>query len=325
MTGTAPARTRLPLNTLGIGFGLSGLAGTWTAAAAPLGAPAVVGDALWFTAAGVWAATLVRYAAGVRRPRDLIDDLRHPVLGPFAALAPAAGSLLAARLAEPFPAVGAGLVWVMLALSAAFGAWFVAGLLSVPRDAATLHGGHLLPTVAASLISAQSLAAVGHRGAAGVLFAAGLVFWLLIGSLLLTRFTTGPDVPGPLLPTLAIFSAPPAVAGNAWWTMAGPQQSIPHEVLLGAMAALLLPHLFLIRRYTRIPFVTGFWALTFTTAASATYGIRLLSLTPSTAHTVIGWAVLVTATAVVGAVAVRSLALLPLPRHPFAGHRLQHG
>ncbi|MFI1838673.1 SLAC1 family transporter [Streptomyces olivaceoviridis] len=312
--GTArPARARLPLNTFGISFGLSGLAGTWTAAA-ELGAPRVIGTALWLVAATAWLVTVLRYAAAGLRPHEVADDLRHPVLGPFAALVPVAASLMSARLAVSFPLVGRGLVWAMLALGAGFGAWFVARLLTVPRDPATLHGGHLLPTVAASLISAQSVATIGHPGAAKVLFAAGILFWLLIGSLLLVRFATGPELPRPLLPTLAIFSAPPAVAGNAWWVITGGRPGTVHEILLGTMAALLLPHLLLVKDYLRLPFTLGFWALTFTTAASATYGIRLLSLTGATWSAPVGWVVVAVATGVIGAVALRSLALVPFHR-----------
>ncbi|MFQ6144453.1 C4-dicarboxylate transporter [Streptomyces seoulensis] len=306
-------RARLPLNTFGIAFGLSGLAGTWTAAG-ELGAPETVANVLWLVAAIAWIVTLVRYAAAGLRLHDLAEDLRHPVLGPFAALVPAAGSLLSARLSVWFPTTGEALVWFMLALSAVFGGWFIARMLTVPRDPATLHGGHLLPTVAASLISAQSLATLGHVGTAKVLFASGILFWILIGGMLLTRFTTGPEIPRPLLPTLAIFSAPPAVAGNAWWAISGGRQGTVHEILLGTMAALLLPHLFLVRDYLRLPFALGFWALTFTTAASATYGIRLLSHTGASWSTPLSWVVVAAATLLIGAVAVRSLALVPFHR-----------
>ncbi|WP_241911173.1 transporter [Streptomyces sp. DH-12] len=212
----------------------------------------------------------------------------------------------------------------MLVLSAAFGAWFVATLLTVPREARALHGAYLLPTVAASLISAQSVVATGHRRVATALFAAGVLFWLLIGGLLLVRFATGPAVPEQLLPTLAVFSAPPAVAGNAWRAIAGPGQDEVLPALLSTLAALLLPHLFLLPRYLRMRFTLGFWAFTFTLAASATYGVRMLSLSPSTWHTSLSWTVVGTATALIGAVAARSLAFLPRPRRLAHPGRVQH-
>jgi tellurite resistance protein len=318
-----PVRPRLPLNTFGIAFGLAGLAGTWTAAAAQLDAPRAVGEALWALAAGVWLATVVRYALRLRSGRDLADDLRHPVLGPFAALVPTTASLLAAHLAGGAPLRGAATVAVDVAAAAAlaFLAWFVADLLTRPRDLAALHGGYLLPSVAASLVAAQSLATVGQRTAAVAALGVGLLFWVLVGAALLARLATGPQAPGGLLPTLAIFSAPPAVAGNAWWAIDGAATPVVHELLLGTLVALLAPQLFLARRYVRQPFALGFWALTFTTAASATYALRLATQgagaggSASPTGTVVGWLVVVAATAVVGTVGVRSLALLrPRPR-----------
>jgi tellurite resistance protein TehA-like permease/MFS family permease len=311
MTNTLQPRPRLPLNTFGIAFGTAGIAGTWTAAGIELGAPPAVGEVLWAAAAVAWVVTIVRY---LRRPggvRAILSDLRHPVLGPFAALIPAVGSLLAAHLATWLPVAGATGVWAMLVLTTAFGAWFVTALLTAPRDPATLHGGYLLPTVAASLLSAQALATIGHPELATGYFAAGVLFWLLIGAVLVARFTTGPAVPVGLLPTLAILSAPPAVAGNAWWTMTGGAPSVVHTALAGTMVAFLLPHVFLLRRYVTSGFAIGFWAMTFTTAASATYGIRLLALSDlGTTGTVLSWLVVGVATLVVGSIATRSLGLL---------------
>ncbi|MFJ2979341.1 MFS transporter [Curtobacterium sp. NPDC087082] len=311
MNTTATHHPRLPLNTFGIAFGTAGLAGTWTAAGSLLGAPTAIGEVLWAAAAIAWAVTIVRYLHRPGGLRAIGADLRHPVLGPFAALVPAVGSLLAAHLATWAPVAGAVGVWTMLALTTAFGAWFVTDLLTSPREAASLHGGYLLPTVAGSLLSAQSLAVIGHPDLAMGYFATGVLFWLLVGAVLIARFATGPAVPPPLLPTLAILSAPPAVAGNAWWTMTGGAGSVVDTALAGTMVAFLLPHAFLVRRYVRSGFAIGFWAMTFTTAASATYAVRLLSTAGlGTLGTVLAWVVVAVATGIVGSIAVRSLGLL---------------
>ena len=47
--------------------------------------------------------------------------------------------------------------------------------------------GSLLPAVAASLLTAQSLATIGQPTLAVGFFAAGILFWLLIGAVLLVR------------------------------------------------------------------------------------------------------------------------------------------
>ncbi|WP_203137214.1 hypothetical protein [Microbacterium sp. JZ31] len=306
----APNRTRPALNLIGIAFGTAGLAGTWTTATGALDAPAAVGEVLWVVAAVAWVTIVVRYLARIGSLAQLTADLRSPVLGPFAALYPVVGSLLFAHIMPLAPALAATGVWVMAGLSTTFGAWFVASLLTQPREAATLHGGYLLPTVAAALLTAQSLAAIGHPEIALGYFATGILFWLLLGAVLFGRFVTGPRIPGPLLPTLAIFSAPPAVAGNAYWVMTEGEPFAVHGVLAATMVALLLPHLFLVPRYLETAFGVGFWALTFTAAASASYVTRLL-VTPGASPVAVAaaWAAVVAASLLVAAVAAGSARL----------------
>jgi tellurite resistance protein len=317
-TSTTP-RPRLPLNTFGIAFGTAGIAGSWTAAGDLLGAPMAISQVLWAAAAIAWVVTIVRY---LRRPggiRAVIADLRNPVLGPFAALVPIVGSLLAAHLSTWVPVAGAVGVWAMLALTTAFGAWFVTDLLTRPRDPGALHGGYLLPTVASTLLAAQSLATIGHPALATGFFATGMLFWLLVGAVLFVRFVTGPAIPAALLPTLAIVSAPPAVAGNAWWVLTGGTPSIVLTALAGTMVAFLLPHAFLVHRYVRSGFAIGFWALTFTTAASATYAMRLLtSANVGALGTALAWVVVALATVIVGSIAARSIRLV-VHRSPVRG------
>ena len=135
--------------------------------------------------------------------------------------------------------------------------------------------------------------------------------------MLFARLATGPALPPPLFPTLAILSAPPAVAGNAWWTITGGTWSTVDTVLVSTMVAFLLPHVFLVRRYLRTGFAIGFWAMTFTAAASATYGVRVLTTTGlGVVGTAAAWVVVAAATLLVGTIAVRSVGLLRVGRVP---------
>jgi tellurite resistance protein len=304
------AAKRVPLNVIGIAFGTAGLAGAWTTATVALNAPAAVGQVLWAVAAAAWLIIGVRYLVAAGSIAAVMSDLRSPVLGPFGALYPVVGSLLAAHLAPLLPELAAVGVWLMALVSVAFGGWFVSSLMTQPRDPAALHGGYLLPTVAATLLTAQSFALIGQRQWAMGFFAVGILFWALIGSALMLRFATGPQIPEPLMPTLAIFSAPPAVAGNAWWAIADGEASTVHTILGATMVALLLPHLFLVRRYLIATFAVGFWALTFTAAASAGYAVRLLTASDGGTAAVVGaWVALVLATTLIAAVAIGSLHL----------------
>ncbi|GAA0481641.1 hypothetical protein Ade02nite_57120 [Paractinoplanes deccanensis] len=302
----------MPLNLFGIAFGLAGLAGTWTAAAAADLVPALVGDALWWAVLVVWLALLVRYVTKASR-----DDLRHPILGPFAALVPTTGLLMGGRLAGTWLTGGRVVIAVMLVLATVFAGWFVAHLLSGGLDIDTLHAGYLLPTVAASLVGAQSAALAGWRAIAVGAFGVGILFWFLIGSILLGRLALRPALPGPLLPTMAIFSAPPAVAGNAWFAINGGHLDTIDLLLLGTMVPLLLVQLFLTPGYLRQPFAHGFWALTFTIAASGTYTIHWLAGEHATAWRPLSGLVLALVTVLIGLIAYKSssLALRKQLRH----------
>ena len=314
VTPWAPRRVlttgRAPLNSLGIPFGLAGLSGTWTMAAQTLGVPAVVGDILWAVTALAWVGVLVNYAVRVHNHGGgLVADLRHPVQGPFAALAATVGMLLGAHYSFDFPTAGRVLVVVCMAVALVFGAWFVVQFTQGPRDIAHLHAGYLLPTVAAAFIAGQSAGTFGWSTLSVAAIGVGLLFWCLIGALLLGRMAFAAPLPAALLPTFAIFSAPPAVAGNAWFAYSG-QLDVVQEVLLGTGVLLIAVQLVMLGAYRRLSFTLGFWAFTFTAASSGTYALHWLALSDAPGQYLAGWSVLVLVSVIVGGIAVRSVVYL---------------
>lgn len=297
---------RVPLNAFSPAFGLSGLAGTWTAAARGLGAPAGIGTALWFVAGLTWLVTTARYLARPGGTRAILTDLRHPAVGPFAALFAIVGLLLGGRLAVSAPRVGEVVVWAMAAIAVLYAAWFLAQVFLGGGTLDAVHGGHLLPTVAAALISGQSLAVVGARHVAVGAWAVGILFWIVVGAVILARLAFRPALPDSLVPTLAILSAPPAVAGNAWFALNGGTADVVEELLLGTFILLMIVQVFLVPRYARLTFGLSFWALTFTAASSATFALRWLVLAAPPGHVVWSWAVVAAATGLIGWIAARS-------------------
>jgi hypothetical protein len=113
--GDRPPRTvragrRVPPNLFGIAFGLAGLGEAWDAARQPLGVPSAVPDAIFLAAAVAWLVLVVGYAA--QGPRQVLADLRHPVLAPFVSLAVIIPMILATALATA--AFTAGRILVMM-------------------------------------------------------------------------------------------------------------------------------------------------------------------------------------------------------------------
>lgn len=320
---SATAAKAFPLNYFGIAFGLTGLAGTWTSASEALELNRAAANIVWLIAAAVWLVSLARYFRGARTPRQMLADLEHPVLGPFASLVPTTGMLYGAALSHYAPTAGRIVVLVMFVAAVALATLLFTRLLVRQRDIDQLHAGYLLPTVAAGLIGAQSLATVGLPEVGYGSFGVGILMWLLLGAALLGRLAFRPALPAALIPTLAIFSAPPAVGGNAWFALDGGQPDLFQHALLGTFVLLILAQFALIPTYARLPFGLGFWALTFTAAASSTYGIHWLAATGGAGADVLTVVVLALATILIGWVAVRSVVLvvsgtghLPRPSRP---------
>ncbi|WP_395243902.1 transporter [Agromyces sp. MMS24-K17] len=304
---TAPA-ARVPLNTLAIGFGLAGLASLWSVAETSLGAPAAIADALWIVAGVAWVWLLVAHALRGRRSADrLVDQLRHPVQGPVAALAPVVGMLLGARLHLVAPAAGTVLVLASIAVSAGFAGWILAQWTRGGLDLDAVHGGYLLPTVASGLVAAVAAARIGLTALAIGAFAVGLVFWVVLFAVILARLAARTPLPAPLVPTLAILVAPPAVAGAAWIAITGEVQGPAHDAFLALTVVLVLMQFALAPRFARLPFSLGFWSFTFPYAAAAGYLATEAAVTGAVVGVVAAWVLVAVGTAVILAIAARSL------------------
>jgi len=259
-------------------------------------------------------AVIANYLVRVRNHGgSVLADLRHPVQGPFASLAPTVGMLLGTHFAaenSDFAAGGRIIAVVSMAAALIFGTWFVAQLASRPRDVDSLHAGYLLPTVAAAFIAGQSAGTFGWMTLSVAAIGVGLFSWLILGALILGRMAFRPALPEPLLPTFAIFSAPPAVMGNAWFASNGGHVDTVQQVLLGSFALLIAVQVLMLARYWRLPFSLGFWAFTFTAASSGTYALHWLALSSIPGWAGWGWSALVIVSLVIGSIAVRSVVLL---------------
>lgn len=314
-----PNQARLPLTFLAIPFGLSGIAGTWTIAAPALGVPEWIGLMLWGIAAASWLAILTEYfRRAARAGGSLLADLRHPFLGPFGALGPVVAILVGGELARYWLFGGRVLVAAGVGVIAVLSAWMLAEWMTGGIDAHVFHPGNFLSILAGGLIGAIGLAEVGAHTLAVIAFWIGIFFWAILAAVILARLVAIDGLPDAVIPTLAIFSVPPSVAGIAWFAMNGQRIDVVHQVLMGLMLFLLANQLFLVPRYRRIPFGIGYWAFTFTVAAPATYGIHWLWLSHPTGWQIWAWLILLAATAWIGGIAVRFTAhivLRPRSRH----------
>jgi tellurite resistance protein len=305
---TKTAVTRIPLTTLAFGFGSAGLAGSWSLASEHLGVPIEIPVVLWLAAGVVWAWVIVAHVVrGSRSNERLIDQLRHPVQGPVAALFPSAGLLISAQIYSFAPALGYVLIIVFVAMVAVFAGWLLAQWGGGGLKLESVHGGYFLPVVAATLISGTASARIGLTGLAIGAFAVGIFFWLVITILLFARLAVHGALPTPLVPTLAIFVAPPAVAGSAWFTINGFTVDPVSYALAGLTVLLLLMQAGLVTRYRELSFNLGFWSFTFPFAAVGSYGVEWVSAVAFPGWQSWAWVFVAGVSVLIGSIAARSL------------------
>lgn len=314
----------IPPNFFSIPFGLAGLAGVWHMAASLNSLPAAVGDVLYLMAAAVYLPLVAAFAARLLiAPRAVAAGLEHPVTGPFNAVLPIVGMLLALGLQPHAPECARALFLAGFVATLLLGGWLTGQWIVEPIDIDQLHPGYFLPTVAGGLIGAQGAAAFGLAGLGWLSFGIGIISWLVLGSMLVGRLIVRPALPAALVPTLAILLAPPAVAGNAYFALTGGRPDpLAHglagfAVLMGVVQVRLLP------LYLRLPFAPTFWSFTFSYAAAAADALRWIALEHPSGASAMSAAVLTIITALVTGVALRSLVALQrgtfLPAQPTEG------
>ncbi|WP_210725666.1 transporter [Arthrobacter silvisoli] len=311
VTSSTGVRTRVPLNTLAIPLGLAGLAQVWTLGTSALGLPPGIGQAFWLIAAISWVWTLaVHVHRGTRTDHSLSHQLRHFAQGPLAALLPIAAMLIGAGLYRTVPIAGTVLTFISMAAAAAFAAWILGFWMRGEMSLESVHGGYFLPISAAGLVGALTAAETGLDWLAVGSFAIGIFFWLVISVFFFLRLALRPAMPAPLIPTLAIMIAPPAVAAAAWLRISGGQPNHLFEGLSAMTAFMVLIQIMLLPRYRALPFSLGFWSFTFPVASVAALGITWLRQLEPFAWQAITVAVLAAVTLLIVLIAAKSILLL---------------
>jgi len=301
-------RPRVPPTLFTVALGLAGLGQAWHATEPVLGVPAAVSDAIFALAAAVWLALVAAYAA--QGWRQVLADLRDPVLGAFVPAGAITAMILGGALAAAAPAAftaGRILVAIFLAGTIVIGGWLTGQWIAGRLDQDSMHPGYFLPTVAGGLVGATVAAGVRLPGVAEASFGIGIGCWLLLGSPVWTRLFFRPMLPAALVPTLAIELAPPAVAGVAYFALTGGAINFAARALGGFCVLMALAQLRFVPLYARLRFSLGFWAFTFSYAAVATDALLWIAIARPPGATAYAIAVVTLITVFIAAIGARTI------------------
>jgi tellurite resistance protein len=257
-------------------FGLAGLAAAWTTLMRLVHGPDWPGNALYIVAALIWLMTAIGYLGNVAVQHRWRQELTDQTMAPFVSLLFIVPVLLSVPLAEQ--ARGAGEIVFGCAATATvlFGGWITGDWITRGGDLRHWHPGYYLPAAAGGLIAGGASAALGFVTLSHVLFGLGVGSYLLLGSIIGQRLFVVPELPKPLLPTIAIELAPPVVAANSWFAINGGGVDTTAAVISGFAVLMVLAQLRLIPLYRTAPFGPAYWAFSFPAAAAVTCGLHWL-------------------------------------------------
>jgi tellurite resistance protein len=279
--GTARQQPRplfLKPNLFAACFGLAGLAAAWTTLMRLVHGPDWPGNALYVVAALVWLVTATDYLANVAVQRRWKQELSDQTMAPFVSLLFIVPVLLSVPLAEQARGAGEVVFGCAAAATVLFGGWITGDWIARGGDIRRWHPGYYLPAAAGGLIAGGASAALGFVTLSHVLFGLGVGSYLLLGSIIGQRLFVVPELPKPLLPTIAIELAPPVVAANSWFAINGGRVDTTAAVISGFAVLMVLAQLRLIPLYRTAPFGPAYWAFSFPAAAAVTCGLHWLGL-----------------------------------------------
>lgn len=220
----------------------------------------------------------------IRHPKAVQEEWHHPVKLAF------------------FPTISISLLLIATALrplsmDLALGIWVVGMIGQAALTLAVISNwiGHrafqtahispawFIPAVGNLVVPIAGLS-FGFIELSWLFFSIGLIFWIILLTLVMNRLIFHDPLPGRLLPTLVILIAPPAIGFLAWLQLnEGVLDAFGRVLYYNALgfAAIVAMQA---RGFTKLPFALSWWALSFPIAALTLATFRYGTLSASGPH-----------------------------------------
>ena len=310
---TLPATLRIcrtehfPVALFAIVMGLTGLALAWLKLHHLGGAPAFIGNVLRLLASALFVFLTAMYLAKlVRHPQAVRADWMHPVKLNFFPAISIGLILLAVAWARELPGFAAWIWGLGAALHLAFTLAAMSSWIHHPRYRLEhANPAWFIPVVGNILVP---IAGTGFAPAdlSWFFFSIGVVFWLVLMTIVLHRLFFNEPLPERLTPTLFILIAPPAAGFLAWVALVDQIDAFARVLYFTALfLTLLLASNAL--RFLRLPFAIPAWAYSFPLAAMTLAALEMGARTGSGFHHGLGLILLALLTMVVVLLALKTL------------------
>lgn len=257
-----------PISFFATVMGTAGLAIAWKKAHHILGLPAGIGLGLQWWALGLFALLALAYLAKiVRHGAAVKHEFAHPIRLNFFPAVSISLLLLAAAFSDTLPGPAFALWVVGAALHLAFTLTVMSSWIHHTRyEIKHANPAWFIPVVGNIIVP---VAGVGFAPAeiSWFFFSIGLVFWLVLMTIVMNRLFFHEPLPERLTPTLFILIAPPAVGFIAWMKLNGGEIDAFARILYHVALFLTLLLASNALRFFRLRFFLSTWAYSFPLAA----------------------------------------------------------
>lgn len=258
----------VPVGAFAVVMGLAGAAVAWTKATAMWPVSPIIGRGLAIIALGVFAVVAGAYLAKLIRHRSAVAaEWSHPVKAAFTATLPVSLLVLSISFLEWFPVLAAVLWWTGAVLQAAMTLSIIRTWIADARiQPVHIHPAWFIPAVG-NIVAPIAGSAIAPPEINWYFFGIGIVYWLGLLPIVLTRLFTVGTLPPRLAPTLAILIAPPAVGALSWVKLGGSFDDPLVKILIGAAVFQLFLLVVQAPALRQMPFAISAWAYSFPLAS----------------------------------------------------------
>ncbi|MCW5698524.1 MAG: SLAC1 anion channel family protein [Rhodospirillales bacterium] len=256
-----------PISFFAMCMGLAGLTLAWEKAHHAVAVPLRPGGVLLALTALVFALLSVLYGTKLARHREaVLEELRHPVKLNFFP-ATSISLVLLGTASMPIAPSAALPLW-MLGTAAHFA--FTLYVMNVWIHHVHFEIQHINPAwfipVVGNVLVPIAGVPLGYGDVSWFFFSVGIVFWIILFTIIIYRMLFHNPLPERLMPSLFILIAPPAVGFISYVKLTGGLDSCGRILyFIGLFLTVLL--LTQWRRFARLKFFLSWWAYSFPVAA----------------------------------------------------------
>ncbi|BBB25327.1 SLAC1 anion channel family protein [Amphritea japonica] len=258
-----------PITFFAMIMGMTGLTLAWEKAVSVFSAPPIISHVLLTLTACLFLIIVLIYLLKIMlKTRAVLGEFNHPIKLSFFPAFSISLILLSVATLEISKTLSL-FVWASgSALHLLFTVYVLNQWIHHPKfQIAHITPAWFIPVVGNILVPIAGVEH-GYSEVSWFFFSIGLVYWIILKTLVLNRMIFHDPLSGKMLPTLFILIAPPAVGFISYLKLNGELDSFARVLFYSAMFLILLL-LSQLPRFARIKFFMSWWAYSFPLAASA--------------------------------------------------------